>query len=74
MTRSDHYDFSEARDYLNEWFAPEELAEELRRGALGLAALGTGDDDRLVRAMQLAVLDACDFLDAIRRRGPSEQP
>ena len=65
MGRSDSYDFTEAEAHLNNWYTPVEMATELRRRALLLSALQTGADETIIREMQLAVLNVCDFLDTI---------
>ena len=65
MGRSDSYDFTEAEAHLNNWYTPAEMATELRRRALLLSALQTGAAETIIREMQLAVLNVCDFLDTI---------
>lgn len=60
------YDFSEAIKELKQWYSPKELADNLKNAALRCANPDDGIREGMVLKMQLAVLDVCDFLDAIK--------
>ncbi len=68
MTRTTTYDFTEAQEQLNQWFTPKQLIDELRECALELTAIDAGNEDHIVRNMQLAVLSVCDFLKTIKEK------
>lgn len=57
------YDFSEALKEIRDNFTPHELAENLRATALRCADIV--NRDKHILSMQVAVQDACAFLDAI---------
>lgn len=57
------YDFTEAIAELEHGFSPQELAENLRATALRCA--WDVDREKHILRMQIAVQDACAFLDAI---------
>ena len=60
------YDFSEAIKELTQWYSPKELSNNLKNAALRCANPDDGIREEMVLKMQLAVLDVCDFLDAIK--------
>ncbi len=59
------YDFQKAIKVLDEWFKPSELSSMLKDAALSLAPLSDYCNDNRIAEMQMTVLNACDFLDAI---------
>lgn len=61
------YDFSEAIKQANTWYKPSELSEILKDAALRLAALNDNGTD-LIRDLQCATLNVCEFLDSIKER------
>lgn len=60
------YDFTDAEQRLREWGSPSELSANLKDKALHLVAFDDASKDMLIKEMQLAVLDVCDFLDTIK--------
>lgn len=60
------YDFSEAVKELKQWYSPKELSDNLKTAALRCAIPDAGVREDKILQMQLAVLDVCDFLDAIK--------
>lgn len=61
------YDFTGAVEAIRIWQTPKELSDALKTAALRLAALK--DDGDIIKDMQLAVIDACLLLDAIKEIG-----
>lgn len=59
------YDFSKAIIELEEWYKPSELSLILKNAALELAPLSEYSKNNAVACLQMAVLDVCNFLDAI---------
>ncbi len=65
MTR---YDFTEAEKPLRQRYSPAELSANLKDAALRLSFHDEDTIDSFIRKMQQAVLNACDFLDAIKQK------
>lgn len=57
------YDFKDAIKIADNWYKPSELSRTHKDKALRLASLK--DEVDIVPNMQCAVLDVCEFLDAI---------
>lgn len=60
------YDFSGAVMELEQWYKPSELSLMLKNAALELAPLAKNREGDLIACMQIAVMNACNFLDAIK--------
>lgn len=59
------YDFSEAVVCADEWHKPSELSLALKNAALQLAIIDE-KDTQVIKHLQCAALDVCDFLDSIK--------
>lgn len=62
------YDFRQAVKFANEYYTPSELSAMLKDAALDLAMM-IQDFPESVCAMQIAVINATKFLDAIHEKG-----
>lgn len=60
------YDFQGAIEYINQWFSPKELSDNLKDAALRCAIPDAGVREDKILQMQLAALDVCDFLERIK--------
>lgn len=61
------YDFKAAVVCAKQWYKPSELSLALKNAALRLAAINDNETD-IIRDLQCAALDVCDFLDSIEER------
>lgn len=61
------YNFAKAIKVADEWQKPRELSANLKEVALRCAILNDNETG-IVNAMQCAVLDVCNFLDAVEER------
>ena len=61
------YDFKAAVTCAELWYKPSELSLALKNAALRLAAINDNGTD-LIRDLQCATLDVCEFLDSIVER------
>lgn len=59
------YDFSGAVVCADEWYKPSELSLALKNAALQLAIIDE-KDTQVIKHMQCAALDVCEFLDSIK--------
>lgn len=59
------YDFSGAVVCADEWHKPSELSLALKNAALQLAIIDE-KDTQVIKHLQCAALDVCDFLDSIK--------
>lgn len=62
------YDFQAAVEYINQWFSPKELSDNLKDAALRCAAPDEGMRENMILKMQIVVLDVCEFLESIIER------
>lgn len=59
------YDFRPAVEYINQWFSPKELSDNLKDAALRCATPDNGMRESMILKMQIAVLDVCESLESI---------
>lgn len=61
------YDFTEAVACADQWYKPSELSLALKNAALQLVVLNDNDTG-VIRNLQCATLNVCEFLDSIEER------